>query len=207
MNSQNNNLRVSHRYQRLSDWKFNLFAASVVVGLTNNPAYPNPLVPLFQLAALQTDFQDKLVASDLGGRFETAAKLEARKALADGLRRQGLYVQATATGMTVLLSSGYLAASRNRAQSPLVKPWIKKTLTDVSGQLTLRVSAIANARNYQVQFQVGDGPWQEAGYFTDTRRMVVPNLTPGTVYHFRVRALGGSTKASPWSNVVSQMSL
>jgi hypothetical protein len=76
-----------------------------------------------------------------------------------------------------------------------------------SGQLTLRITPIANARNYQIQTQVGDGGWQEAGIFSQSRRVVVANLTPGTVYNLRVRAIGGSTGYSEWSSVTSRMSL
>jgi hypothetical protein len=149
----------------------------------------------------------KHVAALDGGKILTAAKNAARAALTDGLRRQGLYVQGVARDLPTLLSSGYSAASRNTAQTQLASPWILKVLNDFSGQLTLRVTPIRNARNYQVQIQVGDGAWQEAGFFTQARRMVVPNLTPGTVYNLRVRALGGSTGVSPWSNVTSRMSL
>ncbi|MFM8469141.1 MAG: fibronectin type III domain-containing protein [Limisphaerales bacterium] len=36
---------------------------------------------------------------------------------------------------------------------------------------------------------------------------VVENLTPGTTYTFSVRAVGGSTGFSDWSDPVSHMSL
>lgn len=201
------NLRVSHRYTRLSNTSFNIFAASVVIGMTNNPAYLNPLVPLDQLSLLQLDFEQKMLASVMGGPVSKAARNESRSALTDGLRRQGIYVQSVANGLSMLLSSGYSAASQNRAQTQLLKPWIRKILNEGTGKLLLRVSPIANARNYQVQVQVGGGEWQEAGIFPQARRMVVASLTPGTIYNLRVRALGGSTGYSEWSPVTSRMSL
>jgi len=200
-------LRVSHRYTRLKDTSFSIFGSSIVVGMTNNPAFTNPLVPLATLSALQTDYAQKLMANLTGGTVATAAKKQARAALTDGLRRQGIYVQGVADEMTTLLSSGYSAVSQNRAQTPLVKPWVRKILNDGTGKLLLRVTPIANARNYQVQIQAGGGEWQETGIFPQARRMVVANLTPGTVYNIRVRALGGSTGYSEWSNVTSRMSL
>jgi hypothetical protein len=201
------NLRVSHRYTRLTDTSFNIFGSSVILAMTNNPAFPNPLVPLGTLSALQTDYAQKLVANLTGGTVATAAKNQARAALTDGLRRQGIYVQGVATDLAVLLSSGYSSVSQNRSQTELVKPWILKVLNNGTGQLTLRVTPIANARNYQVQLQVGGGEWQEAGIFPQARRMVLANLTPGTIYNIRVRALGGSTGYSEWSPVTSRMSL
>ena len=201
------NLRVSHRYARLKDTSFNIFGSSVILAMTNNPAFTNPLVPLATLSALQTDYAQKLVANLTGGTVATAAKNQARAALTDGLRRQGIYVQGVATDLAVLLSSGYSSVSQNRSQTELVKPWILKVLNNGTGQLTLRVTPIANARNYQVQLQVGGGEWQEAGIFPQARRMVLANLTPGTIYNIRVRALGGSTGYSEWSPVTSRMSL
>jgi len=200
------NLHVSHRYTRLKDDSFSIFAVSIILGMTDNPAYPDPAVPLVTLTALQTDYGEKLAAKLTGGRVETAAKIRARAALTEALRWQGIYVQGTATDLTTLLSSGYSCASQNRSQTVLARPMILKILNEAANQLTLRVTPIANARNYQVQVQVDDGVWQEAGIFSQARRMVLANLTSGTNYNIRVRALGGRTGYSEWSMVTSRVS-
>jgi hypothetical protein len=80
-------------------------------------------------------------------------------------------------------------------------------LNERSEKLALRLTPIANARNYQVQTRTGTGDWQEAGIFPQARRIEVARLTPGTVYDLRVRALGGSTGYSSWSDVTSRMSI
>lgn len=49
------------------------------------------------------------------------------------------------------------------------------------------------------------GPWQEAGIYTQARRIVLLGLTPGTIYFTRVRAIGGSTGYSDWSVPASLM--
>jgi hypothetical protein len=201
------NLRVSHRYARLKDTSLSIFGSSVIHAMTNNPAFSNPLVPLTTLSALQTDYAQKLAANLTGGTVATAAKNQARAALTDGLRRQGIYVQGVANELTTLLSSGFASVNQNRSQTALAKPGIRKILNEGTEKLTLRVTPIANARNYQVQIQVGGGAWQEAGIFPQARRIGLANLTPGTVYNIRVRALGGSTCYSEWSNVTSRMSL
>jgi chitodextrinase len=48
--------------------------------------------------------------------------------------------------------------------------------------------------------------WVPGGVFTQARKIVVENLTPGTTYTFQVRAVGGSTGYSGWSDPVSHMS-
>ena len=124
------------------------------------------------------------------------------------LRREASYVQGVSRhNLVQLLSSGYTAANQKRAQTPLAKPVILAILNEGTEKLTLRVSPIANARNYQVQIQTGNGGWEGAGIFPQARRMVVANLTAGAVYNFRVRALGGSTGYSDWSNATSRRSL
>ena len=51
----------------------------------------------------------------------------------------------------------------------------------------------------------GGKTWQPIGTFPQARRVVVPNLTPGTTYTFMFRALGGSTGSGDWSDPVSHM--
>jgi hypothetical protein len=51
----------------------------------------------------------------------------------------------------------------------------------------------------------GNGTWLDAGIYTQARRIVLGNLTPGTTYAIRARAIGGSDGSSEWSNPVSLM--
>jgi len=53
----------------------------------------------------------------------------------------------------------------------------------------------------------GANGWQAAGVFTQARRIVLQNLTPGTTYNIQARAIGGSTGSSDWSDPVSHMAL
>ena len=78
--SNKKSLRVSHRYTRLKDTSFNIFGRSVVLAMANNPAFPNPLVPLATLSAFQLDYAQKLAARGTGGTVSTAAKKKARQA-------------------------------------------------------------------------------------------------------------------------------
>ena len=107
--------------------------------------------------------------------------------------------------LTVLLSSGFLAASTNRTQSPLETPSIVKILNEASTQLVLRVTPITNARAYEIRYYTTPGAWQSGGISTQARHIVVESLTPGTTYTLSVRAVGGSTGHSDWSDPVSHM--
>ena len=143
----------------------------------------------------------------------SADKNNARDTLTGLLRQLAGCVQETSgNNLATLLSSGFDAVSTNRASTPLPPPSIRDILNGNSGQLLARVGAIANAKCYEGRFAaVGPGgtpgPWQSAGLFTNSRSMAVNGLTPGTMYTFQFRAIGGSTGYSDWSDPSSHMSL
>ncbi len=118
----------------------------------------------------------------------------------------------SANDMAKLLSSGFNAVNMNRAQSPLDTPLIVEIVNGISGQLVVKVKPVKNAKSYEVRVAVvapggATGPWQDAGDFTDSRQMIVEGLTPGTNYAVQVRAIGGSTGYSGWSDPSSHMSM
>jgi len=45
------------------------------------------------------------------------------------------------------------------------------------------------------------------GQFTQGRRIVLKELTPGTTYNIQARAVGGSTGYSDWSDPISHMAM
>ena len=109
--------------------------------------------------------------------------------------------------MVALLASGFEAVSNNRHQGPLAAPNIGGIENVGTGRLKLVIGPVANARVFEAQRKDGTGDWQSAGLFQNSRGIVVTGLTPGTNYTFQVRAVGGSTGQSDWSNPVGHMSL
>lgn len=94
----------------------------------------------------------------------------------------------------------------------MTTPTIRSIDNGGEGRLIVRVIAVANARTYEVQWQlVGangtPGPWTSAGLYQNSRGMDVTGLTPGAMYNFQVRAVGGSTGYSQWCDVVGHRSL
>jgi hypothetical protein len=182
-------------------------ADDVVDGLTGNLAFPTPPISAADLATLNTTFRTAITASDAGGPQQTAAKNQAYAAVTGALRKDANYVEIQADNDEVtLLSSGFDIISTNRAQAPLYQPVIVAIVNLATTQLLIRMLSILNAKSYQVQTATSmNGPWQEAGIFTQARRIVLPGLTPGTIYFVRARAIGGSTGYSEWSVAVSLM--
>lgn len=105
-----------------------------------------------------------------------------------------MYVQALARyDLPMLLSSGYQAASTNRAQTQLPAPTILRLDNEMRTQLVVRLSPISNAYCYEVQTRTGTNAWQTAGSYTAARKIIVPDLTSGVVYEVQARAIGGTT--------------
>ena len=163
------------------------------------------------MQAAVDDLNAALAAQLNGGPAATADKNNKKAALIGLLRRLRHYVEDNCgNDLSVLLSSGFQAAVTTRVRSPLENPSILKVGRGNSTELVLKVTPIAHAKCYEVRSAaVGaeniPGPWQTAGMFTNSRSMTINGLTPGTTYMFQVRAIGGSTRYSDWSNPVSRM--
>jgi hypothetical protein len=198
-------IRVAISFSRFDDNHLANFAMLVVICLKNNPLFPNLPVSIALLTALQTAYQNALTAAAHGGKPATAAKNEARAALISALRQNAAYVQSLGLkNASDVFASGFDIVNVTNRQSPLTQPVF--TLQNFAmTQLKVNLRAVRNAKVYQVQFSTVLDEWQEAGIYTTTQGIFLTNLTPGTVYHVRLRAIGGSTQYSPWSAIVSRM--
>ncbi len=198
----------------MSDHELEENAGEVLAGIYSHGAiYPEPPVTSVILSTTLSNFRNALAAQSSKGKEGTAAKDELRAELIVLLRSLALYVQTViqgndAFGLTVLLQSGFEAVSTNRAQHPLDAPAITRIDNTGEGRVTLRVKPSANARMYEAQKKLeGAANFESAGVFASTRGMEVTGLTPGGLYTFRVRAMGGSTGHSDWSDPVAHRSL
>jgi hypothetical protein len=199
---------VSLAFANDKDAELAEFAAGVYNGLNAHAAkFPTPPVGVPALQPLVAAFQNALATAAGGGVAATAAKNAAREQLVAALRQEAAYVQSVAGGdvPTILLSGFQAATSGHAPQQPLSKPSITQILNEASGQLALRVTSIVNAHAYEVQSSANGTTWQAGGTSTQARKIVVTGLTPGTNYTFKVRAIGGSTGYSDWSDPVSHM--
>lgn len=200
------NYRVSYQFIKLSDYALPGFTLNVEVGLTGNPAFPTPPATVAALTAARVDYETKLEATHNGGPVQTVEKDEARAVLEDLLRLNASYVQTRAgKDLGALLSSGYNASSTNRAQVPLPKATIASLQNNFSGILVLNIVSMLNARAYEVYIKSGTGGFTLFSVFGYARRILIPDLTPGQAYTVQVRAVGGSTGYSDYSDVVTRV--
>ncbi len=200
------NYRVSLDFANYGDADLDEFTGNTITSLTGNASFPTPPVTPLILSGLNTTFHNALLAAMPGGTILTAAKNAARLNVIGALRQNAAYIQIHAgQNLPMLLSSGYYANSTNRAQSPLPQPVIELVDNYQTTQLLLRVAPVTNAKAYEVQLTNGSNPPVDAGTFTQARRIILPGLTPGMTYAVRVRAVGGSSGYSEWSDPVSHI--
>jgi hypothetical protein len=191
-------IKIALYFANYIDLQLSNFGALSVSCLTNNPLTPNLPVKPAALSALQVTFATSIKDAQQGGKIATAKKNTARAALLAALRQNAAYVQSLAlTNIEDILSTGYDIVSTNRSQSPLTTP-VFSLDNSFGGQITVVLTAVLNAKSYQVQYSIGDGPWQELGIFPNTRGIVITGLTQATICNARVRAIGGSTQYSQW---------
>jgi hypothetical protein len=204
-------IRIADRFARQSAEQLTAMAGAVIAGLTDNPALPAPTVDLRTVQTAADELEAALTAQAHGGKAATAEKNNKKEALIAMLRTLKHYVEdCCENDLAVLLSSGFQAASNLRISSPLADPMILSIDFGTSRELTLKIASIARAKCYDVRFAKVDinnsiGAWQSVGLFTSTKFIVIKDLIPGTTYVFQVRAIGGSTGYSDWSNPVSRM--
>lgn len=201
-------IRVSMAFCKYSDEPLFTFAVGVRDGLAGNPTlFPDPPVSPADLDTAAKTFEVALIAAKKGSEAQTEAKKNARLALIALLRVLAVYVESKARGdVQIILVSGFDFTNRGHSpQLQLVKPNISRIRNERSTQLVVGVTPVPTARSYEAQVRIGNGPWQGAGTHPQARRMVLKDLVPGTLYSIRIRAVGGSTGYSDWSDAVSHM--
>ena len=199
-------VRVGLSFATLPKDQFNSFAILAIVCLKSNPLFPNLPITIAALTALQSAYQDAMNAAAVGGPKDTSAMAEARDALVMALRQIAAYIQSLNLTESQVLTSGFDVVVWSKTKITLVAPTGISLDNSITTQLGVSLQAVAGAKAYHVQFSADGGKtWQDVGIWPNTKGIVITNLTPGTVYSVRIRAVGGSTQYGPWSATILLM--
>jgi len=124
------------------------------------------------------------------------------------LRNLASYVQIQCNNdKATLLGSGFQAASTNRTQAPLETPSGLVLKHGASGQLIAKVSPVKNTSMYEGRIKGLSGDWMPSIFDGDSQHITFNGLKPGETYTAQVRALGGSTGQSDWSDPSTHMAM
>jgi hypothetical protein len=201
-------VKTSLAFARSSDSELVTFAQGVHEALTGNAAFASPPVTLANLQTAIDDFTAKIAAAQIGGPMDTAAKNNSRQTLLGILRQLATYAQlASNNDQAVLLSSGFEMQSTSRASMPLTQPQSLSLKNGTSGQLVASIDPVRNVNMYEGRIKPSDGDWLPSVYTGDSQHITFSGLTPGKNYTAQVRALGGETGQSDWSDPSSHMAM
>ncbi len=200
--------RVSLKFRRKSDDDLFTFGKAIITGLTNNPAFPDPPVSMAELTALNEAFGQANSDVLLGGKVATARKIKARQALLVALRILARYVETEGgDDPAKMITTNFSLMSKNQTPAELGVPGIPTVKYGPTTKLLLTFNGVRNARGYEVEVSLDGITWIYAVFTTRTRGVVVGNLTPGKVYYFRVRAMGGKNNHGAWTSPVQCMAV
>jgi len=183
---------------------------SVLKGMTNNSAYPNPPVALTDFKSAIDSFSVLVTDALDGGKKVNSAKRKQRGVVVKMVTQLGHYVEAACNDdVATFDTSGFTAVSTVRTPPQPVSgakiSWVDRGAN--SGQVLVRISPITGAVSYELRYGlVGNGGAPPATWTTlplaGTKTVTVDNLTPGASYAFQVRGLG-RLGYSDWSDLVT----
>ncbi len=203
-------IRVSLAFVALSDDSLITFLRNVHALLYAEGGIPNPPVSGPVLLEGIEAFADSKAAQLNGGRAATAVKNNLRDDLLANGRKLAAFVQESANNDPAeVLSTGFYIVNLNRARYPLSKPMILRIVTGMTGEALVTMSTESIARGCEVRVaEVGEdgapGEFRSLPFSSSSRNILVPGLTPGKLYAYQARTLGGSTAYSDWSDLVVQ---
>ncbi|WP_146161429.1 fibronectin type III domain-containing protein [Mangrovibacterium marinum] len=174
--------------------ELNVFCKSIIQAMDGNVHFPNPVPSLEQLQKLQLNYQQSLVDTIDGTRFDTAVKRNCREKLVDGLRALANYVEAESDGnLEVLASSGFNLKYKPRRIGVLpgakgfnVRPGSNPGVIELSCQVVPKASFYLFA--YTESPVSGQSVWITVT--SSKRKARIEGLQSGKRYAFRVAACG-----------------
>ena len=176
---------------------------NVLGGLTGNPFYPVPKVPLANVQTLQNTYTASLAKADKGSSQDKAQKDADKRALIDSLRLECDYVNDTAQGDPIALANCGYPLSKDPQPSVLGTPVIS-VANGISGQLISSTPAAHAAIGYRHRYTTDPTlpVWPEVVSSKATCK--ISGLVPGTLYHLQIASFGANDQVT-YSDVVTKM--
>ncbi|MGB6036368.1 MAG: fibronectin type III domain-containing protein [Cryomorphaceae bacterium] len=179
--------------------------------INGNASFPTPDPTIADLTAQRELLSEWISKSADGSRTAIATRNAQYTTLLNMLKKLARYVSMVADGdEAIILSSGFDVRRTPEPVERLSRPVKFIAERDkISGVVDLKWDRVANAYSNIVEITTDDPregavKWTQVA-ITTRSRYTVENLSIGTFYWFRVRAIGASGLKSPWSDVALVM--
>ena len=188
-----------------------MLSQAAITGCTNNPHLPDANPPKAVELAARRYRLAVARANVVSARAALAAviseKDDAEDAVDEGYSDLGNYVQDETGGdATKILITTYAVASDNTAPIALVAPdHFVVTIGNEDGEINVDWDNVPGARGYETEYTTyltGATGWGNRKFSTPSKQDI-RNLTSGTKYLVRVRALG-TFGEGPWTAAVQR---
>ncbi len=187
-------VKIIISFAKLKDDDLDTKSQVIINNLTGNANFANPVPALADVTTARTNYVTALTDAQTGGKQETSAKNQARKALEDILRLLGLYVQANCqNNEAIALSSGFDIQRTATPVGVLAKPeaFVAEN-GPATGTMQVSCNKIEGARTYV--FEVTEAPVTDASVWTSKyatgKAFLFDGLMPGKQYAFRMAGIG-----------------
>ena len=185
------------------------FAEAIIHAMRDSEYFTDQQDQIDAVDAVVQDYAESLTeqaSAESVLRAATVRKQQARKATEEGLTQLALLVSLVAKGRAPVIASAAMELKQERKRLGKL-PAPERLSSEVSqweGACELAWETVHGSSIYEIEYRLHplDSPWQHFGYSTAAKCRVT-GLVPGTLYFFRVRAIG-SAGASPWSGLTQK---
>lgn len=190
---------------RRTPLQVNALLALVAESMHNNPAFPDPVIPLAEMRALHVQFTDLINAATDGSKLAKLQRNQLQARAMDMLRAQANYVRAKAHGnAAILVSSGFeLQRERQRIGLPDA-PQLLPAKVHQSGALKFRWNRVPGAKAYKVFFAPEASATLELLTITTSASHVITGLDSFKLYRVQVSAIGVAGEGEKSQMVISR---
>ena len=200
--------RLSRQYRRQSDANLLKFSNFIYQQMSSQSAYFSNSTPTMVVFKEGIDeFQSAKNAAGDGGRLLIRQKNVQRRALIAMLDQLCSYVEFIAGGdVEIVAKAGFPFVKPPENRSISVPTDLQLVAGNQPGEIEMSIKAVRGAGSYVHQYtddpELKESSWIST-YCTSTKCLIT-GLTPGTLYYFRVGAVG-SREQILYSSVVSKM--
>ena len=200
-------LRPTNGFDRKGDAELSQSCSFIIAKIAANPvSFPTPDPSLAEMQATLDSFTAAVKLALTRSSDAINAKNGKREALIELLHLEQYYILYASKGnRTIAESSGFKFAKDPSPQGDIDKPTDLQVInSNQTGAMHLSIKKVKRARVYVYQYTTDPELKTWTTVNSTQRKCTIAGLTPGTLYYWRVGAIGAKGQTM-YSDVMSRM--